>query len=70
MLTTNCAFLENEILDVARLFKRRPDTITHSFRFEREGEIGFFYNDFEIDNRSYTFKDRGQVRDERGKQQG
>lgn len=64
MLTTNCAFLENEILDVARLFKRRPDTITHSFRFEREGEIGFFYNDFEIDNRSYTFKDRGQVRDE------
>ena len=41
MLTTNCAFLENEILDVARLFKNRPASITHAFRYE---ESGVFYN--------------------------
>ena len=34
MFTTDCKFLENELLDVARLFKRRPESITHSFTFE------------------------------------
>ena len=52
-LTTNCAFLENEILDVARLFKNRPQTITHAFRFEN----GVFYNAFEIDGENYAFED-------------
>ena len=33
--TTDCQFLENELLDVVRLFKRRPETLTHSFRFEK-----------------------------------
>ncbi|MBQ8283877.1 MAG: coproporphyrinogen dehydrogenase HemZ [Clostridia bacterium] len=60
MFTTNCAFLENELLDVARLFRRQPQTITHSFRFEE----GVFCNDFVIDGKSFSFKDRGQVCDE------
>ncbi len=60
MFTTNCAFLENELLDVARLFKRRPENLTHSFRFEE----GVFYNDFIVDGREFFFKDRGQVCDE------
>ncbi len=60
MLTTNCAFLENELLDVARLFKRRPETIVHAFRFEE----GVFYNDFEVDGEKFSFEDRGQVSNE------
>ncbi len=58
--TTNCKFLENELLDVARLFKNRPETITHSF--QAEGEL--FYNDFCVDGQAFSFVDRGQVRDE------
>ena len=58
MLTTNCAFLENEILDVARLFKNRPASITHAFRYD---DSGVFYNDFNVDGDSYAFEDRGQV---------
>ena len=58
MFTTNCAFLENEILDVARLFKNRPASITHVFRYE---DSGVFYNDFEVDGVAYCFEDRGQV---------
>ena len=58
MLTTNCAFLENEILDVARLFKNRPAFITHTFRHD---ESGVFYNEFEVDGDVYSFEDRGQV---------
>ena len=61
MLTTNCAFLENEILDVARLFKNRPACITHEFRYD---DSGVFYNDFNVDGVSYSFEDRGQVCDE------
>lgn len=60
MFTTNCTFLENELLDVVRLFKKRPQDIDHSFRFE--GEI--FYNNFSIDGQSFFFEDRGHVRDE------
>ena len=58
MLTTNCAFLENEILDVARLFKNRPASITHTFRYDKSG---IFYNDFKVDGVAYSFEDRGQV---------
>ncbi len=58
--TTDCAFLENELLDVARLFKRRPENLSHSFRFEE----GVFYNDFCVDGRPFSFEDRGQVCDE------
>ena len=57
MLTTNCPFLENELLDAARLFKRRPNSIIHAFRFED----GVFYNDFEVDGERFSFEDRGQV---------
>ncbi len=58
--TTDCAFLENELLDVARLFKKRPESLTHSFRFEGE----CFFNAFTVDGRDFRFEDRGQVRDE------
>lgn len=59
-LTTNCAFLENELLDAARLFKDRPQSIEHAFRFEE----GVFYNRFNVDGVEYSFEDRGQVQDE------
>ncbi|MBR2024172.1 MAG: hypothetical protein IJ996_06640, partial [Clostridia bacterium] len=60
MLKTNCAFLENEILDAVRLFKTRPETIEHTFSFEG----GMFYNTFCIDGERYAFEDIGQVQDE------
>ena len=60
MFQTDCQFLENELLDVVRLFKRRPENLTHSFTFEE----GVFSNDFLVDCKAYSFKDRGQVRDE------
>ena len=60
MFKTDCQFLENELLDVVRLFKRRPENITHSFRFEE----GVFHNAFEVDGQAFFFEDRGQVRDE------
>ena len=58
--TTDCKFIENELLDVVRLFKRRPESLAHSFRYEE----GVFYNTFEVDGRTFSFEDRGQVRDE------
>ena len=58
--TTDCKFLENELLDVARLFKRRPEALAHSFRYEE----GVFFNDFTVDGQSFFFKDEGQVCDE------
>ena len=60
MFTTDCKFLENELLDIVRLFKRKPQTIAHSFRFSE----GVFFNDFQIDGKAYSFKDEGQVCDE------
>ncbi len=60
MFTTDCKFLENELLDVARLFKKRPEEIKHSFRFEE----GVFYNDFLVDGEAFSFQDTQQVCDE------
>ena len=60
LFTTNCAFLENELLDVVRLFPVRPQKIEHQFRYDD----GVFYNDFLIDGQPFSFIDRGQVRDE------
>lgn len=60
MLTTDCDFLENELMDVVRLFKSRPLCVKHSFRFEN----GSFYNDFIVDGQAYFFKDEGQVSDQ------
>ena len=60
MLTTDCIYLENELMDVVRLFKSRPLCVKHSFRFEN----GAFYNDFAVDGQAYSFKDEGQVSDE------
>ena len=56
MLTTDCGFLENELMDVVRLFKSRPQSVTHAFRFDG----GVFYNDFVVDGKAYSFKDEGQ----------
>ncbi len=56
MLTTDCGFLENELMDVVRLFKSRPQSVTHAFRFDG----GIFYNDFVVDGKVYSFKDEGQ----------
>ncbi len=60
MLTTDCKFLENELMDVVRLFEKRPTSISHSFRFED----GCFYNDFVVDGKEYFYKEVGQVCDE------
>ena len=60
MLVTNCTFLENELLDAARLFKTQPRSIVHTFRFEEN----VFYNDFEVDGEKFSFEDKGQVCDE------
>lgn len=60
MLTTDCKFLENELMDVVRLFEKRPTSICHTFRFED----GVFYNDFVVDGVAYSVEDRGQVQDE------
>lgn len=59
-LATDCAFLENELMDVVRLFKSRPQSVTHAFRFDG----GVFYNDFVVDGKAYSFKDEGQGCDE------
>ena len=53
-MVTNCTFLENELYDVARLFKSRPDTLTHSFAYEN----GVFKNAFEVDGAKYAYEDR------------
>lgn len=58
--TTDCKFLENELLDVVRLFKRRPETLSHAFTYEE----GVFHNAFTVDGKAFSFEDRGQVRDE------
>ncbi len=60
MLLTNCAFLENELLDAARLFKTQPRSLVHTFRYQE----GVFYNDFEVDGESFSFVNEGQVCDE------
>ena len=53
-MLTDCSFLENELYDVARLFKNRPQTLTHTFRFEG----GTFYNTFNVDGVTYLFEDK------------
>ena len=58
--TTDCAFLENELLDVVRLFKKHPETLAHSFVYKE----GVFFNAFTVDGLEYSFEDGGQVRDE------
>ncbi|MBQ7323623.1 MAG: coproporphyrinogen dehydrogenase HemZ [Clostridia bacterium] len=60
MFTTNCSFLENELLDVVRLFHQKPENITHSFDYKE----GVFFNNFQIDGRAFSFVDGGQVCDE------
>ncbi len=60
MLTTDCKFLENELLDAARLFKTRPSEITHAFHFTE----GVFYNAFTVDGERYAFADKATPKDE------
>ena len=56
-MTTDCKFLENELMDVVRLFKRRPTEIRHTFRYAE----GVFYNDFQVDGKEYLFKDEADA---------
>ncbi len=58
--TTDCLFLENELLDVVRLFKNRPNALAHAFVYDG----GVFQNTFEIDGERFERVDRGQVCDE------
>ncbi len=60
ILQTNCEFLENELLDVVRLFKNRPEKIEHAYSYED----GVFQNTFLVDGHPFSFKERGQVTDE------
>ncbi len=60
MLKTDCAFLENELTDVERMFRFRPESTEHTFRYDD----GVFYNDFIVDGERFSFEDRGQVSDE------
>lgn len=60
MFTTNCSFLENELLDVVRLFEKRPENLEHAFSYENEK----FYNSFTVDGETFSFVDEGHVRDE------
>ena len=60
MFTTDCPFLENELLDVARLFKSRPQSVEHAFRYEN----GVFQNDFIIDGAPFSFSNQAFVQDE------
>ncbi|MBQ9728727.1 MAG: coproporphyrinogen dehydrogenase HemZ [Clostridia bacterium] len=60
MLTTDCAFLENELMDVVRLFRQRPQSVLHSFRYEN----GVFYNDFTVDGESRSFLDQAEIQNE------
>lgn len=60
VLETDCAFLENELLDVVRLFESRPLSVRHSFRFEG----GRFFNDFEVDGESRRFCEEARPADE------
>lgn len=57
---SNCSFLENELLDVARLFKARAQKIAHAFCYE----AGVFCNVFEVDGEKYEYKDEGRVSNE------
>ncbi len=58
--TTDCVFLENELLDVVRLFKRRPEVLTHFFTYRE----GVFCNVFSVDGKDFSYEDRGQVHGE------
>ena len=58
MLTTNCAFLENELMDAVRIFQKRPDAISHAFSYAD----GVFYNTFLVDGQEFSFEDRGRYR--------
>lgn len=60
MLSTDCAFLENELSDVERLFEKRAGTISHSFRFTD----GKFQNDFVVDGEKFSFTEEANAENE------
>ncbi|MBQ8428167.1 MAG: radical SAM protein, partial [Clostridia bacterium] len=60
MQISDCAFLDNELLDVVRLFKNQPRSLSHTFSYEE----GFFYNRFTVDGEEFCYKEAGQVQDE------
>ncbi len=53
MLTTSAQFLENDLYDVVRMFKNKPESIVHAMNYKE----GSFFNEFNIDGKTYFFKD-------------
>jgi len=60
MLISDCAFVDNELLDVVRLFENQPRSISHSFSYTK----GVFINRFVVDDEEFIYEERGQVCDE------
>ncbi len=60
MPISDCAFVDNELLDVVRLFKNQPRSLFHSFSHED----GYFCNRFTVDGEEFCYKEEGQVCDE------
>lgn len=57
MLTTNVSFLENELLDVVRMFKDKNYTVEHTAEYRD----GVFYNTFLLDGAAFSFCDEQRV---------
>ena len=53
MLTTNYAFLENELMDVVRLFRGYSSPVAHTLFYSQNT----YKNLFELEGESYTFED-------------
>lgn len=52
-MNTDCAFLQNELYDVARMFPEKPNALSHEFRYEN----GVFYNAFTVDGQTFSYAD-------------
>lgn len=59
-MTTDCLFLQNELFDVVRMFRNRPEQVEHTFRFDG----GRFFNAFVVDGERYEFSDEAEFSDE------
>lgn len=60
MLTTNLSFLENDLLDVVRMFESKDYTVKHAETYEN----GVFLNTFELDGETSSFLDEQQAEGE------
>jgi len=53
MITTDCAFMQNDLFEVANMFPGNEAEIAHSFNFKENA----FLNSFTVDGKNYSFKD-------------